>query len=194
MHHIQRGNGSCQSENVVGTASVLLQRILRRSGPAVWTARRMRSSHAQRLFSNLLASTSGRGSGALTPTSQSAAAQAALGQTCQFHARQSGSPFAQLLTQRSGPQTLPSHAATANSRPHAWREQDGSLATMCWRQEQWQWPHQQHHGRCLHTSPAVQQEFVTLNNLQDNEGARRWVRTSARHVAKVQLLFIVLHK
>ena len=30
--------------------------------------------------------------------------------------------------------------------------------------------------RGLHVSPVVQQEFVSLNNLQDNEGARRWVR------------------
>ncbi len=148
----------------------------------------MRSFYAQRLLSSLLASTSSRGGGALGPTStsRSAAAQAAWGQTCQFQARQSARPFAQLVAQRSGPRTLPgNNAATSDRRPHAWREQLGSLATLCWRLEQQQQEQQQRwqqHGRCLHTSPAVRQDFVTLNNLQDNEGARRWVRISSYYV------------
>jgi len=142
----------------------------------------MRSSHAQRLLSSLLASTSSRGCGAPPPASTTAAAQGALRQTCQLHARQSASSIAQLAGQRSGPGTLPS-TASANSRPHVWRQQVGSLATLCWQQEQQQkqQPWQQH-ARCLHTSPAVRQDFVTLNNLQDNEGARRWVRISSYYV------------
>ena len=138
----------------------------------------MRSSRAQRLLSNFLTSTASCGSEALPPASRSAAAQAALGQTCRFHARQSTSPSTQLGSQRSGSAIPPGNGASTDSRLLLWREQFGSLATLFWRQDQQQQQQQQwqQHGRCLHTSPAVRQDFVTLNNLQDNEGARRWVR------------------
>ena len=135
----------------------------------------MRSSVVQRLFSSALTNICSLGSAALPATPWQTAVQAALGQACPLPLRQPARLFADLATQRSSFEALAGSTAACGSRPHVWREQPGSLATLSgWQQQQ-----QQPNRRCLHASLALRQEYITLNNLQDNEGARRWVRTSA---------------
>ena len=141
--------------------------------------RRMRSSAVQRLFSSVLASTSGCGTGALPSTPWSPALQAAVGQPCLWHMQQTVRPFIVATAQRSGLSALPDGTAECSSRPHRWQERPDSLARpACWQQQHQQQQQQQvQHLRCLHASSALRQDFISLNNLQDNEGARRWVST-----------------
>ena len=136
--------------------------------------RRMRSSVAQRLVSNLVASISSRSSLVLPSTPS---APEALWRPCLLRSWQPVRASAGLLVQHIGLRGLTGATAASCSYPHGWRASLGSPTTLsCWQEQQRTQLRQQ---RCLHASPALQQEFVTLNNLQDNEGARRWVCTSA---------------
>ena len=127
----------------------------------------MRSSQAQRLLSSLLASASSRGPatwGTLVGTGQAAAlakvSPPAAATACTVCSRS-------LSTQRplgaasAWPAQLAGFgsrgsAAVASGLPH-W----GGAASAG--------------SRGLQTSAFLRQEFISLNNLQDNEGARRWV-------------------
>ena len=134
----------------------------------------MRSSSAQRLLGSFFASTSGRG-GAALPSAWPAAAEAASTCSLPVPALPSARTLADWAVQFSRCRAFLTRQAAPSTR---WLGLDHRLP---WAGqpavpvEQGTSPTQQHHRRCLHASPAQRQDFVTLNNLADNEGARRWV-------------------
>ena len=146
----------------------------------------MRSSVAQRLLSSLFASTSGRGVAALPPAWPAAAGAAAdAASTCglPLQPHQAARTCACLIDQPSPCGFLP--VSVHNPSSH----QLGLDFRLTWagqtplRAEQRCLPaQQQRQWRCLHASLAPHQDFVSLNNLADNEGARRWVSSDSGHM------------
>lgn len=131
----------------------------------------MRTSQAQRLLSSLLASSSGRApatwstllstEGAVSALARGSLSPPAAAAACAACSARS------LSTQRMLSAWPAQLAGLGGRGPAAGLASWGGTAPGA--------------ARSLHTAPQLRQEFVSLNNLQDNEGARRWVRPKPCH-------------